>query len=202
MKVILTQNVANLGSLGDEVKVKDGYARNFLLPRGLALAAESTNARTLAHRRRYLERVRAEAVEQARAEAEKVANMELELTAKAGPSGRLFGSITNRDIQTALAEKGFEVDRKAVQLHEPIRQVGTHYASVKLHTDVKTDITIHVKAELTEEEKAQAEAERQAAAESEAEVAAEAEKENAPEVEEAAAGQAQDASPEEETAGA
>lgn len=175
MQIILTQDVPHLGSLGDEVKVKDGYARNYLLPRGMALAANSKNADHLAHRRKRLEALRAEAIAQAKAESEKVAGMEVEIAAKAGANGRLFGSVTNRDLQAALKELGYELDRRSITLHAPIRNVGHYTATVRLHTDVKTDIGVKVvPAELTEEERAQ-----QAAAAAAAEAGAEAPAEGA-----------------------
>ncbi len=146
MKVILTQNVPHLGSLGDEVSVKNGYARNFLLPRGLALVPTSHNARQIEHRRRALEKSRAEAMLAARSEAERLGEQELVLAAKAGASGRLFGSVTNRDVQAKLAELGFELDRRAITLHEPIKSIGTHNITVKLHTEVKVDLAVRVEA--------------------------------------------------------
>ena len=144
MKVILTQNVPHLGSLGDEVSVKGGYARNYLLPRGLALAPTGHNAREIQHRRRVLEKSRIEAMAAARSEAEKLAGLTVTLNAKAGASGRLFGSVTNRDIQAALAEMGVEVDRRSITLQEPIKTVGSYEVSVKLHTEVKTDVAVRV----------------------------------------------------------
>lgn len=144
MKVILTQNVPHLGSLGDEVSVKGGYARNYLLPRGLALAPTGHNAREIQHRRRALERSRAEAMAAARSEAEKLAELTVTLSAKAGASGRLFGSVTNRDIQAALAELGIELDRRAITLHEPIKTVGSYEVSVRLHSEVKADVAVRV----------------------------------------------------------
>lgn len=147
MHIILTQNVPNLGSLGDEVQVKDGYARNYLLPRGLALAASGKNARALEHQRTHLEQIRAGAIQQATGEAEKVAALELVVKVKAGTGGRLFGSVTNRDIQAQLAEKGYEIDRKSITLNSLVKSLGTFTAQVKLHTDVKVDITFRVLAE-------------------------------------------------------
>lgn len=144
MRIILTQNVANLGFMGDEVSVKDGYARNYLLPRGMAMTASGKNAKALQHRRQFLEKQREEAIEAARSEAEKVAALELVVRARAGTGGRLFGSVTNRDLQALLAEQGYEVDRKAITLHAPARTLGTFGATVRLHTDVKTDIEFRV----------------------------------------------------------
>lgn len=144
MRIILTQNVPNLGSLGDEVAVKDGYARNFLLPRGMAMPASGKNAKAIQHRRVYLEKQRQEAIGAARSEADKVRALAVVVKARAGTGGRLFGSITNRDLQAAFAELGLPLDRKAIVLHTPVKTLGTFAATVRLHTDVKVDIDFRV----------------------------------------------------------
>ncbi len=144
MQVILMQDVPHLGSLGDEVLVKDGFARNFLLPRGMAIKAGGKNAGEVEHHRSRLEQQRNEAIEKAQAESEKVGALELLIKAKVGASGKLFGSVTNRDVQAALSEHGYELDRRSVQLQAPIKSVGTFTATVKLHTNVKVDVTIKV----------------------------------------------------------
>lgn len=165
MRIILTQNVPNLGSLGDEVSVKDGYARNFLLPRGLAMAASGVNARAIQHRRHWLDKQRQEAISSARGEADKVAALQVVVKAKAGTGGRLFGSVTNRDLQAALAEQGLELDRKAIILHAPVKTLGTFTASVRLHTDVKVELEFRVEAsEIVQMPKAEGEVEGEAAA--------------------------------------
>jgi large subunit ribosomal protein L9 len=144
MRIILTQNVPNLGSLGDEVSVKDGYARNFLLPRGMALAATGHNARALQHRRTYLDKQRAEAIAGAKSEADKVSAMSIVVKVRAGTGGRLFGSVTNRDLQAAFAEQGLQLDRKAIILKAPVKTLGTFAATVRLHTDVRVDVEFKV----------------------------------------------------------
>ena len=146
MQIILTQNVPNLGALGDSVKVKDGYARNFLLPKGLAIAAGSKNARHIEHQRKRLEKLRQEAVANAKGEAEKVKAIQVVVKAKAGPGGKLFGSVTNRDLQAAFAGQGIDLDRKAFVLHSPAKHTGTFEATVRIHTDVKVEITFKVEA--------------------------------------------------------
>lgn len=169
MQVILTQNVPHLGSLGDEVSVKNGFARNYLLPRGFALAASSQNAAHVAHRKKLLEKLRAQAIDAARAESEKVAGLELLVRAKAGLNGKLFGSVTTRDLQAALKELGYELDRRAIILHAPIKNVGAYTATVKLHSEVKTEVRVRVQPiELTEEERKALLAEQGVAAEGEA----------------------------------
>ena len=147
MRIILTQDVNNLGSLGDEVQVKNGYARNFLLPRGMAISATGENARSLAHRRKHLESIRKEAVGRAKTESEKLAALDLVIKVKAGAGGKLFGSVTNRDLQALLAQSGFELDRKAIHLNAPVRNLGTFHASVKLHTEVKVEVPFRVEPE-------------------------------------------------------
>ena len=147
MRIILTQDVSNLGSLGDEVQVKNGYARNFLLPRGLAISSTGENARSLAHRRQHLDRIRSHAVGQARTESGKLAALDLVVKVKAGAGGKLFGTVTNRDLQALLAQNGFELDRKSIHLNAPVRNLGTFQASVKLHTEVKVDVTFRVEPE-------------------------------------------------------
>ena len=165
MNVILTTNVSNLGSLGDEVRVKDGYARNFLIPRGLALSADSRNASTLAHQRRVLEAKRKEAVGAAQATADKVRAMELVLMAKAGPSGRLFGAVNNRNLQDLLAENGVTLDRRDIVFNNQVKSLGTYTATLKFHSEVKVNVSFKVVP--SAEEKAAAE-EAAAAASTEA----------------------------------
>ena len=144
MQVILVEDVQHLGSLGDEVYVKDGYARNYLLPRGMAIVAGSRKSREIEHQRKRLEVLRQDAIEKAQAESDKVAALELTVQAKAGASGKLFGSVTNRDIQAALAEQGYQLDRRSIQLSTLIKSVGNFTATVRLHTDVKVEVNIKV----------------------------------------------------------
>lgn len=190
MQVILTQNVPHVGALGDQVQVKDGFARNYLIPRGLAIAADSRNAREIQHRRKRLERLRQEAVSAAQAESERVRGMQIVIKAKAGAGGKLFGSVTSRDLQAAFAEQGLNLDRKAFILHSLVKNTGNFTATVRLHTDVKVDVAFKVESmDLTPEEKAALEA-----AEAEAAAAKEADKEGAKAetapTEEAASGEA------------
>lgn len=149
MKIILTQDVPNLGSLGDEVQVKNGYARNFLLPKGMAMPAGGKNAKAIQHRRLFLEKVRTDAIAAAQGEAEKVKALQLTIMARAGTGGRLFGSVTNRDLQALIAEQGYELDRKSIALHTPVKSLGTFGATVKLHSDVKVELEFKVEASET-----------------------------------------------------
>jgi large subunit ribosomal protein L9 len=155
MQVILTQNVPHVGALGDQVAVKDGFARNFLLPRGMAIVADSQNAREIQHRRKRLEQLRIEAINAAKAESDRVAGIPIVLKSKAGAGGKLFGSVTSRDLQAAYAEQGITLDRKSFVLHSLIKHTGTFTATVRLHTDVKVEVSFKVESmDLTPEEKA------------------------------------------------
>ena len=144
MKVILLENVANLGGMGDTVTVKDGYARNFLIPHNLALPATARNLKAQQHNLREIEKKRAVETEKARGLAEKLSSLSLLFTRKAGESGRLFGSVTNMDIADAILEKGLDIDRKDISLPEPIKNLGEFDVTIKLHRDVAPVIRITV----------------------------------------------------------
>ncbi len=144
MKVILTEDVANLGKLGDTVEVKKGFARNFLIPRNLAVVASSRNVKTQQHQLQDIERKVAKAVEDAQTMGEKLDGVSVTLTRKAGETGRLFGSVTNMDIADALAEDGITVDRKDIILEDPIRDLGDFEVSIKLPHEVSATIKITV----------------------------------------------------------
>ncbi len=147
MQIILIQDVQHLGSLGDEVTVKDGFARNYLLPRGMALRAGGKKFREIEHHRKRLDQLRAKAIESARSESEKVGELELMVRAKAGANGKLFGSVTNRDLQAVLAEKGYDIDRRSIQLETPIKSLGAFTVTVRLHTDVRVEVSVRVEPE-------------------------------------------------------
>jgi large subunit ribosomal protein L9 len=145
MQVILLEKVVNLGNLGDVVRVKDGYARNFLIPQRKARRATETNVAEFAARRAELEVAAAERLAAATALGEKLAGLTLQIPAKAGVDGRLFGSVTNFDIAEALEKQGFTVEKGQIRLPDgPLKTVGDHHVSVALHTDVVTEITISV----------------------------------------------------------
>ncbi len=144
MKLILTEDVPNLGSLGDTVEVKSGYGRNYLIPQGKALLAGNRASKELQHRLHYLEKMRAGKIALAREQAEKIQALTLEVVRKAGPGGRLFGSVTNRDLLNLLSAHGHEFERRAVSLLSPIRNVGSHEFSVKVHSEVKIDLQVKV----------------------------------------------------------
>ena len=145
MQVILLEKVANLGNLGDVVRVKDGYARNFLIPQRKARRATETAIADFEARRAELEKVAAEKLAAAQALGQKLSGQVIQVSQKAGVDGRLFGSVTNHDIAEALAAKGFTVEKGAVRLPTgPLKMVGDHPVAISLHTDVVVDVTVQV----------------------------------------------------------
>ena len=144
MDVILQQDVENLGTIGDVVKVKPGYARNYLLPRGLALRADAKNLAVLEHRKRSLAAKRAKVAKANQAAATRLAALSLSIAARAGEEQKLFGSVTNLDIQKALAAQGFEIDRKKIHLEGPIKTLGEHVATVDLGAGVRAPVQLMV----------------------------------------------------------
>ncbi|MFN4005302.1 MAG: 50S ribosomal protein L9 [Hylemonella sp.] len=145
MQVILLDKVVNLGNLGDIVKVKDGYARNFLIPTGRAKRATEEAKREFEARRAELEKAAAAKLAEAQALGEKLAGTTLKLTQKAGVDGRLFGSVTNYDIAEELNKLGYKVSKAQVRMpNGPIKMVGESSVSVALHTDVVVEINIAV----------------------------------------------------------
>ena len=145
MQVILMEKVVNLGGLGDVVKVKDGYARNFLIPQGKAKRATEANRKVFEEKRAELERIQAEAVAAAQAEAAKLEGLMLQITRKTGVDGRLFGSVSTHDIAEALAAQGFEVEKGAIRLPEgPLKTIGDTPVQIALHTDVVATVTVSV----------------------------------------------------------
>ena len=142
MDVILQQDVDNLGTIGDVVKVKPGYARNYLFPRGLALEADAKNLATLEHRKRAMASKKAKAQKANEAEAAKLANVAIVIEVRAGEEDKLFGSVTYVDVQKALAAKGFEFDRKKIHLDAPLKTVGDHTATVDLGAGVRVPVKV------------------------------------------------------------
>lgn len=145
MQIILLEKVVNLGQLGDVVKVKDGYARNYLIPQGKAKRATESNLAEFEQRRAELEKTQADALAKAQEKAARLEGLMVQISQKAGVDGRLFGSVTNHDVADALAAQGFEIEKGAVRMPEgPIKQVGDHPVTVSLHTDVSVTITVSV----------------------------------------------------------
>lgn len=148
MEIILMEKVVNLGNLGDVVKVKHGYARNYLIPQGLAKRASAANIAVFAERKAEFEKQAAEKLAAAQARAEKLAGYVLQVSQKAGVDGRLFGSVTNSDIAEALVAQGFEVAKSEVRLPDgPFKTVGEFPLTLSLHADVECEISVVVKGE-------------------------------------------------------
>lgn len=144
MKVILREDVEKLGKAGEIVKVADGYGRNFLIPKQLAVPADIRNVRTLEHDKRVIEARAKKTRKTAESLAEKIAAVSLTLPARAGEEGKLFGAITSRDIALALEKAGVPVDRKLVLLAEPIKQLGDYKVKVKLGAEIVPEISVSV----------------------------------------------------------
>lgn len=145
MQIILMEKVLNLGQLGDVVKVKQGYARNFLIPQGKAKRATDANIQEFEGRRAELEKVAGEKLAAAQARAEKLEGMIVQIPAKAGVDGRLFGSVTNSDVAEAITKQGVEVKKSEVLLpNGPMKHVGDFPITLHLHTDVNANITVSV----------------------------------------------------------
>ncbi len=147
MKIILREDVYNLGKSGELVTVKDGYARNFLLPRNLGLLASKANVAQLEHEKQVIElrqqKMKGVAVE----ESKKLSAVKIEITRKVGEQDKLFGSVTALDIAEALSAAGHKVDRRVIHMPDPIRTIGAHEVELRLHRDVQTKITVNVKGE-------------------------------------------------------
>ena len=145
MQIILLDKVVNLGALGDVVKVKDGYARNFLIPTRQARRATEKAIAEFEARRAELEKVAAAKLAEAQALGEKLAAVSLKLSQKAGVDGRLFGSVTNHDVSEELNKQGFKVAKAQVRMpNGPLKNVGDYTVSVSLHTDVSVDVAVTV----------------------------------------------------------
>jgi large subunit ribosomal protein L9 len=147
MEVILREHVDNLGRRGEIVKVANGYARNYLLPRKLALLATEGNKKQIERERVKFDLKELEEQKVAQAVAERMAGVEIEIARKVGETAALYGSVTSGDIADALAAKGFELDRRKLQLPEPIKKLGEYSVPVKLHRDVTTTLKVRVVAE-------------------------------------------------------
>ncbi|MDX1488598.1 MAG: 50S ribosomal protein L9 [Acidiferrobacterales bacterium] len=159
MQVILLEELQNLGNLGDEVKVRAGYARNYLIPQGKAVIASEENRKKFETRRLELERLHAEALDAARTRASTLDGASVRIVRKAGEEGKLFGSVTTSDIVEAMMQAGLELKRSEIHLSAgPLKQVGDYEIAVSLHPEVHIKINVSVAAE---EEEAQQEQEEQ-----------------------------------------
>jgi large subunit ribosomal protein L9 len=145
MQIILLEKVINLGTLGDVVRVKDGYARNFLIPQGKAKRANTANLADFEKRRVELEKAHAELLAQTQEKGAKLEGMMVQITQKAGVDGKLFGSVNNSDISEALKKQGFDVPKATIRMPEgPLKMIGDYPVKVSLHADVVVSITVSV----------------------------------------------------------
>jgi large subunit ribosomal protein L9 len=144
MQVILKERLEHLGNAGDVVTVKAGYARNYLVPKGLAYEANDANLKRIGREREQAARHEAEAVGAAREAAKAIEGLSVTFTARAGEEGKLFGSITSSDIAEKLAEQGVEIDRRQIQLDEPIKALGVFTVAIRLHAEVRPELKVWV----------------------------------------------------------
>ncbi len=144
VEVILTEDISTLGNAGEVVRVRPGYARNYLLPQGKAMLATKGRVRELEHKRRVIEEKIRKEVGGHELVAKRLEQTELEFQVRAGEEGKLFGSITNADIAGRLGEQGIELDRRKIELIEPIKQLGEYTVTLKLHREVSTQIRVKV----------------------------------------------------------
>jgi large subunit ribosomal protein L9 len=144
MEIILRQSIENLGKPGDIVKVSPGYARNYLLPRGLAYEATPGNRKRIAMEKERLEAAEQERIKAAQALAERLEAVQLTFSARVGEEEKLFGSVTTSDIAHQLEAQGFDVEKKQIDLHEPIKSLGVYKIPIRLHAEVKPEIKVWV----------------------------------------------------------
>ena len=147
MKVILKEDVKNLGKMGDIVNVAAGYANNFLIPKKLAVEAITENIKAIEHQKKMIQEKAKKIKNASKDLADKIASLTLNIKAKAGEEEKLFGSITSMDIADALKNEGIDIDRKKILLEEPIKRLGSYSVSIKLHPDITTQLNIIVVAE-------------------------------------------------------
>ncbi len=147
VKVILRKAVRGLGEAGDLVGVKVGYARNYLLPQGKALLATESKVRELEHHKRVVTEKAARDLNDLKALRDRLESVALEVTARVGEEGKLFGSVTTAHIAELLAEKGYTVDRRKIQLGEPLREIGDHVVPIRLQSDLTAEVALKISAE-------------------------------------------------------
>jgi large subunit ribosomal protein L9 len=147
VKVILSESVQGLGEAGDLVGVKVGYARNYLLPQGKALLATESKVRELEHHKRVVTEKAARDLNDLKALRDRLESVALEVTARVGEEGKLFGSVTTAHIAELLAKKGYKVDRRKIQLSEPLREIGDHIVPIRLQRDLTAEVALKISAE-------------------------------------------------------
>ena len=144
MKVILTADVKGMGKRGDLIEAKDGYARNFLFPRGLAIKATEANLRELKHQNKAKDKREEEALQAARERKRNIEEKTLTMKVKAGDAGRIFGSVTAMDIAEELNKQGYRVDKRSIQMDSPLKTLGNHQVDVKLHPQVSAKVKLQL----------------------------------------------------------
>lgn len=144
MKVILKEEVKNMGNMGQIVEVADGYARNYLVPKGLAVEANTKNIKSLEHQKRVIQEKSKKIRNQAQELSNKITAISLVIKAKAGEEGKLFGSVTTMDIAESLKNEGMEIDKKKISLDEPIKRLGSYTVNIKVHSEVTTQVNLQV----------------------------------------------------------
>jgi large subunit ribosomal protein L9 len=144
MKVILKADVKDLGRIGEVVNVKDGFARNYLVPQGLAAEANTKNVKTLEHETKKIQEMAKKVKSGASGLAEQIAAAKVTIKAKAGEEDKLFGSVTSMDIADALKAEGIEIDKKKIHLDEPIKRLGDYAVTIKLHSEVSAQLNVQV----------------------------------------------------------
>lgn len=144
MKIILKEDVKSIGSMGQTVDVSDGFARNYLVPRGLAVEANVKNIKSLEHEKKVIQEKARKVKNSVQDLADRLANMTVVIKTKAGEEGKLFGSVTTMDIAEQLKNQGIEIDKKKISLDEPIKRLGTYAVNLKLHSEITAQVNIQV----------------------------------------------------------
>jgi len=144
MKVILKEDIKHVGKMGQIVDVADGYARNYLIPKGLVTEASTKNIKFLEHEKRIIQEKSKKIRNSAQDLAHRISSLTISIKAKAGEEGKLFGSITTMDVAEALQKEGVEIDKKKISLEEPIKRLGSYTVNIKLHSDVSAPLNIQI----------------------------------------------------------
>jgi large subunit ribosomal protein L9 len=144
MKVILKDDVNNVGKMGEIVNVANGYARNYLVPRGFAVVASTKNIKTIEHEKRIIKEKAKKIMNSAQELSDKISKITLIVKANAGEEGKLFGSVTTMDIAELIKKEGIEIDKKKISIDDPIKRLGTYTVHVQVHPDITTNITVQV----------------------------------------------------------
>lgn len=144
MKLILKDDIKNLGAMGQIVDVSDGFARNYLVPKGLAVEANTKNVKALEHDKRIIQEKAKKIKNQAQEFSEKISGMTLIIKAKAGEEGKLFGSVTSMDIAEQMKQEGIEIDKKKISIEEPIKRIGSYTVGIKTHPEITAQLNVQV----------------------------------------------------------